>query len=219
MLKETSSARAVRVAADKARYDAACKRLLSEKVFLARIMKDCVEEYKDCDVEDIIKYIEGQPVVGKEPVMPDQSNGTQVSELNGEDVSLTEGRITYDILFQALVPGTESRVGIILNVEAQNKYNPVYPLISRALYYCSRLISSQKARVFEHSHYEKPEKVYSIWICANPPKDKRTTITRYQLTEMNQVGQVKEPVENYDLMVVVMVGLGGPEIAGEAGIL
>ena len=55
MPEESSAAQAMRIVADKARYDAACKRLLSEKVFLAQIMKDCVEEYKNCDVEDIIK--------------------------------------------------------------------------------------------------------------------------------------------------------------------
>ena len=30
-----------------ARYDAACKRLLSHKVFLAWILKSCLDEYKD----------------------------------------------------------------------------------------------------------------------------------------------------------------------------
>ena len=36
-----------------AQYDAACKRLLSQKIILAWIMKSCLEEYRDCDVKEI----------------------------------------------------------------------------------------------------------------------------------------------------------------------
>ena len=44
----------------KALYDAACKKVLSEKGIVAHILKDCVEEYKDASIEDIIhKYIQG----------------------------------------------------------------------------------------------------------------------------------------------------------------
>lgn len=43
----------------------------------------------------------------------------------------------------------------------------VYPLIKSALYYCARLISSQLNTVFTGSHYEKIQKVYSIWICTS----------------------------------------------------
>ena len=61
---ETTIAQGLHVTDDSAGYDAACKRVLSEKAILARIMKSCLEEYKDCDVNDIAeKYIEGQPPV------------------------------------------------------------------------------------------------------------------------------------------------------------
>jgi len=59
---ETTVAQGLHAADDNARYDAACKRVLSEKAILARIMKACLEEYKDCDVGEIgSKYIEGEP--------------------------------------------------------------------------------------------------------------------------------------------------------------
>lgn len=46
------------------RYDAACKRVLSEKAILARIVKSCLEEYRDCDPNETAqRYIEGQPQV------------------------------------------------------------------------------------------------------------------------------------------------------------
>lgn len=37
-----------------ARCDEACKRVLAEKVFLARILKGCVEEFYDCPIDDIM---------------------------------------------------------------------------------------------------------------------------------------------------------------------
>ena len=53
MDEKTTIAQGLHVTDDNAGYDAACKRVLSEKAILARIMKSCLEEYKDCDVNDI----------------------------------------------------------------------------------------------------------------------------------------------------------------------
>ena len=39
---------------------------------------------------------------------------------------------------------------------------PGYPIIKRALYYCSRMISFQYGSEFTEAHYEKIRKVYSI---------------------------------------------------------
>ena len=60
MEQETSLAQGIRVMDDKAKYDAACKRLLSEKSILAWIMKSCLQEYRECAIQEIAeKYIEG----------------------------------------------------------------------------------------------------------------------------------------------------------------
>ena len=45
--EENTLSKAVRLAQNKAAYDAACKRILAEKLILAWIMKECVEEYRD----------------------------------------------------------------------------------------------------------------------------------------------------------------------------
>lgn len=82
---KTTIAQGLHVTDDSAGYDAACKRVLSEKAILARIMKSCLEEYKDCDVNDIAeKYIEGQPQVSAVPVLPDEG-GTVISGMDTED--------------------------------------------------------------------------------------------------------------------------------------
>ena len=63
---ETTIAKNIRLSDLDARYDAACKRLLSERIILAWIMKSCLEEYQGVDVKEIAeKYIEGQPAVGE----------------------------------------------------------------------------------------------------------------------------------------------------------
>ena len=106
MNTETTIAKNIRVTDEKASYDAACKRLLSEKIILAWIMKDCLEEYRACNVEEIAeKYIEGSPQVGEVAVAPDESKRVSVIQGAGnEDASLTEGTVFYDIRFLAIAP-------------------------------------------------------------------------------------------------------------------
>jgi len=216
---ETTMAQGLHITDENAGYDAACKRVLSEKAILARIMKACLEEYKNCDVNDIAgKYIEGQPQVSEVPVLPDES-GSVISGMDTEDKSIREGSVTYDIRFRAVVPGTEEQIGLIINVEAQNDFYPGYPIITRGVYYCCRIISSQYGREFTGSHYERIKKVYSIWICMNPPKYRKNSITRYRLVEEQLVGEAVEPVENYDLLSIVMLCLGGPGGGNYEGVL
>ena len=69
---------------------------------------------------------------------------------------------------------------------------PGYPWIKRGIYYCSRMIFSQYGTEFAESHYENIKKVYSIWICMNPPKSRENSITRYYIAKENLVGSVKE---------------------------
>lgn len=219
MDNETTISQGLHIADESARYDAACKRLLSERQILARIMKECIEEYKNCDVHDIEeKYIEGTPQVSSVPVLPDEE-GTIISGMDTEDKSIHEGTVTYDVKFRATLPNTDDRISIIINVEAQNDFYPGYPLISRAVFYCCRMISSQYGREFTGSSYDKIKKVYSIWICMNPPKRRENTITRYRLTEEQVVGSATEPVKNYDLLSVVMLCLGDPDRENYDGIL
>ena len=81
------------------------------------------------------------------------------------------------------------------------------------------MISHQSNRDFIDSHYEKIKKVYSIWVCLDSPESRKNTITCYQMTERNLIGDAKEPVANYDLLSVVMICLGGPEVEHYEGIL
>ena len=94
--EENTLSKAVRLAQNKAAYDAACKRILAEKRILAWIMKECVEEYRDCSLEEIeTKYIEGTPQLGEVGVLPDEAGGVPsvppvIRGEQSEDSTLTD---------------------------------------------------------------------------------------------------------------------------------
>ena len=138
---------------------------------------------------------------------------TKVQGMGNEDISQNEGTVYYDVRFNAIAPSTgeHDNIRLIINAEAQNRFKLKYPLIKRAVYYGSRLISAQHGTVFTKSDYQKLRKVYSIWICVNPAKRFRNTITRYSLKPETIIGNAVEAPENYDLINIVMVCLGKME--------
>ena len=145
---------------------------------------------------------------------PDETNADRrVHGIGTEDASLTEGTVTYDIRFLAIVPTSGEMIRLIINVEAQGDFHPGYPLTKRGIFYCCRMISSQYGTEFTDSRYQDIKKVYSIWIAVKPPKERENTINRYRIVEENMVGSVKEPVRNYDLLSMLMICLGDPETA------
>ena len=195
----------------KTKYDAICKSLLAKKYTLARIMQSCMSEYQNCSLKDIAeKYIEGEPEIGKIKVLPD--NSALIDGMANEDTSIDEGTVVYDIRFKALVPKNDEYINLIINVEAQADFNPGYPLIMRGIYYCSRMLSAQYNREFNKSHYEKLKKVVSIWVCTEPTQKRICTINKYNLTENNIIGSIKENPAHYDLISVIMVCLGNPNV-------
>ena len=203
----------------KRQYDAACKNVLSEKGIIANILQDCVGEFQTCSIDEIVnRCIEGQPETGTVLVEP---NGgiSRITSQQVEDKSEREGTVFYDIRFTAVAPSDGKPIRLIINIEAQNNFHPGYPLLKRAIYYCSRMISSQYGTVFTKSHYEKIEKVYSIWICTMPTKKWAYTITRYRMREENLVGQTQAPREDYDILTPILVCLGSKQYTELKGLL
>lgn len=220
MEQRTTLSQSIDIVQQKAQYDTACKKVLAEKIILAWIMKHTMKEYEAYDVREIVeRYIVGEPKVGKIPVLPDETSAPKVTGVGVEDSSVNEGTVTYDIQFRAVLPDTDEIVQMIINVEAQNDFYPGYPIVKRGIYYCARMISSQYGTVFTDSHYEKIQKVYSVWICMNPPKNRMNTITEYSMKENNVIGAVKETEEFYDLITTVMICLGKGDDVDENGLL
>ena len=151
------------------------------------------------------------------PVNPGKTNAAKrpkkIKGLRNEAGDVTEGWITFDIIFHALTPDSGERIRLIINIEAQKTFSEStlkYILTKRAVFYASRLISSQKETEFSGSDYSEVKKVYTIWICMESPTE-RSVINHYRMTERHLVGKYKEPQENYDLINIVMVYLApGP---------
>ena len=218
--------RTIETVQQEAQYDACVKRLLSEKIILAWILKECVSEFRRFSIAQIMKdCIEGEPTVSMIAVDQDELDymeetvAQQIEGMNTEDSSIREGKIYYDIRFSAVVPDTKEPIQLIINIEAQKSDKTPYPLIKRAIYYGSRMISAQKNKIFTKSHYEKIRKVYSVWIQMNVDEEKANTITRYRITEENVAGAVTEKESDYDLLTVIMLGLGSADEAENEPIL
>ncbi len=168
-----------------------------------------MKEFHDCPIKDIEeKYIKGTPRVHEVAAHRDET-AEFIDGMGREDVGMKEKPITYDIFFRVLSPKDDEMLEMIINVESQKDFYPGYPLIKRGIYYCSRMISSQYGTEMPDTCYEKLKKVYSIWICSNPPKYRKNTITAYSMKEQNLVGSVAEKEENYDMLTVLTVCLGG----------
>lgn len=176
-------------------YDSQSKRILSDKDVLSFIMKECIPEYKESTIEEIKKCIE------------DGSDYKFLKGLRNEDSKIKGTTIAYDILFTSRIPNSNEEIGMHINIEAQNNTSLKYPLIYRAIYYASRIISGQKGEVFDHSHYEKIKKVYSIWICINPSKKESDTINYYTLSEQCIKGDYHIK-EDYKLINIIMLNVG-----------
>ncbi len=206
-------------------YDTSVNKFLANKIILAWILKECTDEFKDIPVDIIAKKcIIGNPEISVTAVDQDETDrednkATDIEGLNTEEASVNEGKIYYDIRFRAKTTDGSQAIYMIVNIEAQKDDNPGYPLIKRSVYYACRLISAQKGKVFTGSHYEKIQKVYSIWIEMNPAKINMNTITKYRIMEENVIGNRKAKSEHYNLINIVMIGLGEKNSIKEKSIL
>ncbi len=111
---ETSIAQGLRTTELQADYDACCKRLLSEKVILANLLKGIAEEYKECSVENIEnRYIEGKPAVSKVPTNSDKTPPLITGIDTVHKYEDHEG-VLYDILLKSHVPDSKNQIDLII---------------------------------------------------------------------------------------------------------
>jgi len=198
---------------DKSRYDAEVKKVLSDKTILAWIMRSGIREFEGYSIEEIRECIEGEPAVSNKRVLPGLTP-EQITGIGTEDSEPGEGTITYDIRFHAYRPDGK-HVKLIINVEAQKCFYPGYDLVTRGVFYCARMISSQCGTEFTPRNYDDLKKVYSIWICMDVPRKMENKITRYRMRKEDVRGTIPDDAR-YDLLEVVMVCLGR-ENTGEEG--
>ena len=204
----TEIANAVNAAGDKAQYDTRVKRLLAQKSILAHILVKTVDEFKGMKPEDVVKYIEGEPSISVVPVEPGLANmektdaaGQRIVGLNTENAEINEGLVRFDIIFYVRMKNGLSQ--IIVNIEAQKDEPTEYKILNRAIFYVSRLISSQKERDFVNTNYDDIKQVFSIWICMNMDYN---SLSHIHLTK----DEMLKPCNwkgNLDLLNIVLIGI------------
>ena len=204
----TEIANAVNAAGDKAQYDTRVKRLLAQKSILAHILVKTVDEFKGMKPEDVVKYIEGEPSISVVPVEPGLANmektdaaGQRIVGLNTENAEINEGLVRFDIIFYVRMKNGLSQ--IIVNIEAQKDEPTEYKILNRAIFYVSRLISSQKERDFVNTNYDDIKQVFSIWICMNMDDN---SLSHIHLTK----DEMLKPCNwkgNLDLLNIVLIGI------------
>ena len=210
----TEIANAVNAAGDKAQYDTRVKRLLAQKSILAHILVKTVVEFQGMKPEDVVTYIEGEPSISVVPVEPGLANmektdatGQRIVGLNMENAEINEGLVRFDIIFYVRMPSVDDTKNglsqIIVNIEAQKDEPTEYKILNRAIFYVSRLISSQKERDFVNTNYDDIKQVLSIWICMNMDDN---SLSHIHLTK----DEMLKPCTwkgNLDLLNIVLIGI------------
>lgn len=192
----------------KAQYDMSAKRLLTQKSILAHILTKTIDEFKGMEPRNIVDCIEGTPQISTVPVEPGLTNcekkqsGQRIVGFNTENGEINEGTVRFDIVFYVRMRDGLSQ--IIINIEAQKGDPKEYEILNRAIFYVSRLVSSQKERDFQNSSYNDLKRVYSIWVCMNMTEN---TMSHIHLTKEDVVGSC-EWKGKLDLLNIVMIGLG-----------
>ena len=127
--------------------DKSAKRIMSFKSVLAWTLKSVCKEFSDLDLKYIEKNCIGDVSISNKAVHQDHPDrkgeldgDERVTAMNSESVSKKDGTVYFDLRFRARVPGDKGDVYLIMNIEIQNNNNPIYKLISRGIYYCSRMI-------------------------------------------------------------------------------
>ncbi|MEY8339518.1 hypothetical protein AALB16_16135 [Lachnospiraceae bacterium 62-35] len=201
-------------AADKdAQYDEKAKRLLGNKIILAHILVKTVDEFRGMNPKDVVPYIEGEPFISLVPVEPGLTNaekipsgdglkdGQRIVGLNTENAEINEGLIRFDIIFYVRMKDGISQV--IVNLEAQKDDPTSCHILNRAVFYVSRLVSSQKERDFVKTNYNDIRRVFSIWVCMNMDEN---CMDYVHLTDDKLLGSYPWK-GRLDLLNIVLIGI------------
>ena len=179
-------------------YDEHAKRILATRKILAYILQRVVDELEGMTIDEIVEAIEGDVEIGSVPLLPDSIIGQSL-----EDSVYREGKIFFDLRFT--VRKIKDQVKILFDLEAQKKYNPGYPIVTRGIVYAARMISRQIDTEFVIPHYEQLKKVYSIWVCFNPPDEVGNAISRFTLQKEDILNSVPVDKKDYDKISVIQI--------------
>ena len=204
---DTEIKNAVSAADQDAQYDDKAKRLLGNKIILAHILVKTVDEFRGMNPKEVVSYIEGEPLIGVVPVEPGltnagkEENGQRIVGMNTENAEINEGLVRFDIIFYVRMKDGISQV--IVNLEAQKDEPTSYHILNRAVFYVSRLVSSQKERDFVKTNYNDIKRVFSIWVCMNMDENSMDYV---HLTDDKLLGSYPWK-GGLDLLNIVLIGI------------
>lgn len=207
MLADTEIKNAVSAANMDAQYDDKAKRLLGNKIILAHILVKTIDEFKGMNPKDVVSCIEGEPFISVVPVelgltnTEKKNDGQRIVGLNTENVEINEGLIRFDIIFYVRMKDGISQV--IVNIELQKDEPTSYHILNRAVFYVSRLVSSQKERDFVKTNYDDIKRVFSIWVCMNMDENSMAYV---HLAKDDLVGAYPWK-GGLDLLNIVLIGI------------
>lgn len=197
MKEKTNIANVIEKTEGNSQYDQQVKELLSDKNILAHILKGCVDECSRLSIEEIKDCITGEVAI----------DSSRIEGHQQEDNIIGEGTIKYDIRFDIILPSKDC-AKIIIDIEAQ-KNDTSYDLVTRGIFYIARMLSSQLKNEFEINKaksYDDLKKVYSIWICMNPPAKDEDSITKYSFKQEDVFGTYKGNAR-FDMATLIMIRL------------
>lgn len=169
-------------------YDSNFKKVFSRKEVLAGILLGVIPEFKHSTIDAVRDSIETS-----------KFSTLNAEVLNAEDTEESQ-KVIYDVLVIVNVPKAgKQEVHLLFDLEMQCNYRPGYPLMNRAIYYTSRLITKQRV---EKAKYEELLPVRSTWISVrNIPKDLQNRMVHVTLKAYDSYGiKLSEKFDGIDLI-------------------
>ncbi|MBQ3682711.1 MAG: hypothetical protein II922_06475 [Succinimonas sp.] len=177
-------------------YDSVAKNLLKRSVILANVLKYGIEEFSQYEIAELQNCIEDVQEINSIAVDPVSPNAdSKIEGSDSEDSIPGEGVIRFDILFNIRHPGDKERVMLTINIEVQPLGDILeYELLSRCVYYGSRMISRQKDLVFFNQDYDSIRKVYCLWL--RPSLDCKNSLVEFGFGVLRSFGPARELSED-----------------------
>lgn len=121
--------------------------------------------------------------------------------MNTENAEINEGLARFDIVFYVRMK--DGRPKVIINIEAQKDEPTGCRILNRAVFYVSRLVSSQKERDFVNQNYNDIKRVFSIWVCMNMDE---SSMAYVHLTKEDLIGSYPWK-GGIDLLNIILIGM------------
>ena len=169
--------------------DSIAKQLFQCAFILAWILKECVPEFKNMEISQIIEWL-GKSNSRLQTGMAQKASHPRIPVIGSEDNSIENGKIFYDFRTELLLPDAPPEAPLLIfNAEMQKNYGARMVFHKRVIYYPCRLVSRQPGDMMGGKvDYRRLCRVFSIWMVPNAPKKMANKVRRFHWTEDEMSG-------------------------------